>query len=115
MGAKTTRDYSLNRLEATSKFRERNKFNPLTQVCIEARAEEQMRAAQDAREMEAVMRAQSQIPPSYHGRISAAYDVVTHEHKDPEFVEAVNNLEQQRKSRYRTRHLTDRAIRERDL
>jgi len=113
--AKTARDYDLNRLEATAKYRQRNAFDPVLQRCTSARADERARVALDGRETEAVLRAQAQLPPTVRGRATEAHDLISNEVKDAALMEVHELAEQARTSRYMTRHLTDMAIHERDV
>lgn len=102
--AKATRDQDLNLLEATSKFRTQNRFDPVLQRFTDARAEECARTCDDAREVEVNLRARASEPPSHHGRLAASYDVVSHEAKDPDMLSAMDHAAQSRVSRFRTRY-----------
>merc|ERR1711972_674896 len=79
-------DKRLNLLDATKKYNEKNKFDPISQSFTDPRVEERSRTCDDAREVELVVRAENAIPPSYKGRQSQHYDVVSHMIHDPETI-----------------------------
>jgi len=108
------RDKTLGLLESSAKFATECVFDPVQARCPDPAREERVRAAIDAREVEAHLRARHQIPPSYHGRESAAYDVVTHRVEDPEHLQIIDALGEERNQRYRTRHAADMLAKEQE-
>lgn len=106
---KTARDVALNRLEASEKFRVRNRFDPVKQRFNEPRAEENMRASEDAREVDSYLRAKSLQPLSYRGRETDAYDMIRHEVRDRDALLHRDEAEAARSQRYRTGHQRQQA------
>jgi len=105
--AKRKRDQRFELLEATQKYATRNRFDPVTQQFVDPRNEEVARTSDDARDVEIHMRAESQIPPSYKGRESAHYDVVTHKAHNPGMLQAYDVMQDERKERYRNRYIME--------
>lgn len=97
----------LNLLEGTQKHMRQNRFDPLTQQFNDPRHEETVRAADNAREVEIVMRAQQQMPPSFKGRQSAHYGILSHDVLDKDAVQMWDTLEQERTDRYRNRYIVE--------
>merc|ERR1719491_2614350 len=80
--AKSKRDRRMDLLEATYKDAVHNRYNPVTQQYNDPHNEEGARTCDDARGVETTLRAESQIPPSFTGRETAFYDMVTHKKHD---------------------------------
>lgn len=106
---KTARDFKLNALEAHQKHRELCRFHPIMQKYTEGEVEDRHRTCDDAREVEVRMRREACEPPSYNGRPSAHYDMVTHRADDEGTMnlKLLDTLESQRKSRYKGRHVEE--------
>jgi len=108
------RDKTLGLLESSAKFARECVFDPVLAKCPDPAREGRTRAAIDAREVEAQLRARHQLPPSYHGKESAAYDIVTHRVEDPEHLQIIDALGEERNQRYRTRHAADQLAKEQE-
>jgi hypothetical protein len=108
-------DKRLNLLEATKKYNEKNRFDPVVQAFTDPRLEERARTCDDAREVELVVRAENQIPPAYKGRQSQHYDIMSHQIHDPEVIKAYDVHEAERKSRYKNRYIVEHNFHKQDV
>jgi hypothetical protein len=108
-------DKRLNLLEATKKYNIKSKFDPVMQTFNDPRIEERARTCDDAREVELVVRAENAIPPSYKGRQSQHYDMVSHQIHDPQTVQLYDTHEAERKSRYKNRYTVEHNFHKQDI
>lgn len=105
----------LNLLDATQKYNTHRPFDPVTQQFNDPRVEERSRTCDDARDVEVQLRAHAQIPPSYKGRESAHYDVITHEVGDGGMLRTLDGAEDARKDRYQNRYIVENNFHVRDI
>eukprot|EP00928_Gymnodinium_smaydae_P054281 TRINITY_DN38089_c0_g1_i1.p1 TRINITY_DN38089_c0_g1~~TRINITY_DN38089_c0_g1_i1.p1 ORF type:complete len:512 (+),score=70.14 TRINITY_DN38089_c0_g1_i1:149-1537(+) len=106
--AKTARDHHLSSLEATAKHRQRNAFDPVKQRFTCPRVEERQRACEDARTSEIMMRGEVAQPPSYSGRHTASFNMISHEVHDSDRMRDLDSAELSRTARFKTRHDVER-------
>eukprot|EP00929_Paragymnodinium_shiwhaense_P004234 TRINITY_DN105015_c0_g1_i1.p1 TRINITY_DN105015_c0_g1~~TRINITY_DN105015_c0_g1_i1.p1 ORF type:complete len:398 (-),score=32.91 TRINITY_DN105015_c0_g1_i1:353-1546(-) len=104
---KSRQEKRLNLLEATQKYNVRNRFDPVLQQYTDPRKEARARAADDAHDVEMVVRAEAQMPPAYRGRESSFYDTVTHQVHDPGMLRARDQADDSRKTRYTNRYVAE--------
>lgn len=104
---KIQRDSALNLLEATSKYRHRNKFDPVTQTFNDQSEEKRIRNFQDAHEAEIVERAVAQMPPTYKHRPAAYYNVLNHEVANQDMLKWMDLAEDERKEQYKNRYIIE--------
>lgn len=104
---KSKRDRNLNLLEATHKDATCNRFNPVTQQFNDPRNEEMARTCDDAHGVELHLQAEAQIPPSYKGRESSFYNLVSHEKHDNGMLNLHDAASTARKDRYKNRYIVE--------
>jgi len=114
---KAKRDWKLNNLEVTHKYQQRNLFDPVMQKFNEKEVEERHKCCDDARESEVRMRQEAVEPPTNAGRVTAHYDMITHRADDEGTLnlKLLDSLENQRKSRYKARHVDEHRQRMKDI
>jgi hypothetical protein len=112
---KNSRDRELNLLEATSKHRVRNRFDPVTQQYNDAAEEERMRTFHDAHEVEMVERGMRQVPPTVKNRQAAFYNVVNHEVGNAGMLRWYDTAEDERKERYKNRYIVEHNLHNQDI
>lgn len=115
--AKTDRDVKLTRLEVTHKYNQQNFFDPVMQKYNERDVEERARCCDDAREAEVCMRGEMNKPSFYASRVSAHYDLVTHQ-ADAEGALNLERLDasaELRKSGYKARYISEHQRRMADI
>merc|ERR1719277_2649877 len=112
---KMANEKHLKLLESTHKYNKHNKFDPVTQQFNDPRHEEHTKVALDAREVEMNARLEAQLPPSFKGRLSAHYDVVSHESHNPEMLQMWDTLEDERKDRHRNRYIVEHNYHVQDI
>mmetsp|Transcript_9765 Transcript_9765/g.25615 ORF Transcript_9765/g.25615 Transcript_9765/m.25615 type:complete len:537 (-) Transcript_9765:97-1707(-) len=112
---KIKNENDLKLLEAAKKYAAASRFDPVAQQFNDPRAEENFRAADDAREMELVMRAESQLPPSTKGRESNFYDVVSHKVHDADVLRLYDQREAERKTRLNNRYIVEHNLHKQDI
>mmetsp|Transcript_112710 Transcript_112710/g.351421 ORF Transcript_112710/g.351421 Transcript_112710/m.351421 type:complete len:476 (+) Transcript_112710:89-1516(+) len=100
----------LSLLESTQKYMKQNRFNPVTQQFNDPRHEELVRTADNAREVEIVMRAEAKLPPSTKGRQSEHYGIISHEVHDEDAVKMWDALEEGRTDRYKNRYIFEHNV-----
>merc|ERR1719220_803051 len=61
------------------------------------------------------MRAHDKVPPSYKGRQTAAYGITSHEKHDPDLLRVYDNLENERKDRFKNRYIVEHNLHAQDL
>lgn len=105
----------LNLLESTQKYMRQNRFDPVAQQFNDPRHEEMVRAADNAREAEIVMRAESQLPPTVKGRESAHYGIISHEVHNEDVMNMWDQMEEDRKDRYKNRYIVEHNVHVQDL
>jgi hypothetical protein len=113
--ARIRNDAELNLAEATSKYKKANRFDPVTQQFNDPKDEECARHCDDAREVETRLRLESQVPVTYTGRPTEFYDVVSNKVHDREMVKHMDTLENERKHRYRNRHIIEHNFHAQDV
>mmetsp|Transcript_46882 Transcript_46882/g.101829 ORF Transcript_46882/g.101829 Transcript_46882/m.101829 type:complete len:440 (-) Transcript_46882:83-1402(-) len=113
--SKSMTESTLNALDATKKFRQRNRFDPVLQRFTDAQEEERGRVCDDARTVEATLRAEEHLPPAVRDRPTAFYCPVTHQVHDSEMLKCIDEAEKGRKVRYRTRAEHDKKCRLKDI
>jgi hypothetical protein len=109
------RDKELNKLQATAKFRERNRFNPLTQQYTDGDENLRMRGWEEAHKIEAVEKAQAQMPPSIKHRPSAYWNVINHRQANADTLKMIDLAEDERKERYKNRYIVENNLHTRDI
>mmetsp|Transcript_137045 Transcript_137045/g.292699 ORF Transcript_137045/g.292699 Transcript_137045/m.292699 type:complete len:466 (+) Transcript_137045:90-1487(+) len=112
---KLRRDKRLSIMEATHKHNKVNKYDPISQQFNDPQAEERTRAANHARETEAVMRADALLPPSYKGRQSEHYGMISHKVHNPEMVQLWDTMEGERMDRYKNRYIVEHNFHAQDI
>jgi hypothetical protein len=113
--AKTERDNALTLLEATSKFRAQNVFDPISQQLTDPRSEEQVTAFQDMYVAMTQTHEETVEPPSNRGRPTNFYDMITHRVKDEGMLQMLNAAEEARKHRYKAKFEKERLQRTQDI
>jgi len=113
--ARVANEASLATQEAAHKFYTTRKFDPLTQVFNDPRDEENSKHCDDAREVEVHTRAVNMIPPSYKGRHTAFYDAVSNEVHDPQMVQYLEKMSDERKDRYKNRYIVEHNFHAQDI
>jgi len=113
--AKRQAENRVNLVEAAQKYNKQNCFDPLTQQFSDPRVEARVRAGQDAREVEAVVRAQAQVPPSLRARESVHYDVLSHKAHDEDMLQAFDSVQELCKERYKNRYIYEHNLHAQDL
>eukprot|EP00441_Pelagodinium_beii_P026940 CAMPEP_0197653928 /NCGR_PEP_ID=MMETSP1338-20131121/37767_1 /TAXON_ID=43686 ORGANISM="Pelagodinium beii, Strain RCC1491" /NCGR_SAMPLE_ID=MMETSP1338 /ASSEMBLY_ACC=CAM_ASM_000754 /LENGTH=456 /DNA_ID=CAMNT_0043229229 /DNA_START=87 /DNA_END=1453 /DNA_ORIENTATION=+ len=101
---KTERDRQLELLDAADKHRNVNFFHPIKQKFCDDRMEQRVTACEDAYTTEVKLRGEEAQPLTHRGSVTASYDMVTHEVKDPELMHYIVAAEEGRNERYKTRH-----------
>jgi hypothetical protein len=94
-------------LEGTDKHMHVNSFDPVVGRFVDPRVEERVRTIDDAREMEIVMRADERVPPSYKGRESAHYGILSHERHNPDMLRVWDAQDAERKDRFKNRYIVE--------
>lgn len=114
---KGARDTQLNRLEVAHKYHQQCFFDPVMQKYNELDVEERARVCDDARDAEVCMRGQMNQPPSYLGRVSAHYDLVTHQAGDDgaQSLKSLDASEAERKAHYKPRYMNEHLKRMNDI
>jgi len=102
-------------LEGTDKHLKRNFFDPVVGRFIDPAVEEKVKTVDHAREVEITMRAHDKVPPSYKGRQTAAYGITSHEKHDPDLLRVYDNLENERKDRYKNRYIVEHNLHAQDI
>jgi len=97
----------LSLLDSTQKYMRQNRFDPLTQQFADPRHEELVRAADHAREVEVVLRAQQQVPPTFKGRQSVHYGIISHDVHNEDAIRMWDQLEDERTDRYKARYIAE--------
>jgi len=113
--ARVKKEKELLTLEGTQKVMAASKFDPVTQQFNDPRDEEKAKTCDDAREVELNLRAESLLPPSYTGRPTQFYDVVSNEVTNPEMVKYIEGMEWERKDRYRNRYIVEHNFHAQDI
>jgi hypothetical protein len=109
------RDKELNKLQATAKYRERNRFNPLTQQYTDGDENLRMRSWEESHKIEAVEQAQAQIPPTSKHRASAYWNVINHRQANADTLKMIDLAEDERKERYKNRYIVENNLHVRDI
>jgi hypothetical protein len=109
------RDKELNKLQATAKYRERNRFNPLTQQYTDGDENLRMRGWEESHKIEAVEKAQAQMPPSIKHRPSAYWNVINHRQANADTLKMIDLAEDERKERYKNRYIVENNLHARDI
>lgn len=109
------RDGELNLAEATQKYQIANRFDPVSQLFNDPKDEEIAKHCDDARDVEERLRKESQIPVSYTGRPTEFYDVLSNKVHDREMVKHLDTLENERKHRYKNRHIVEHNVHAQDV
>jgi len=112
---KLRQEKHVNLLEATDKHMARNAYDPLVGKFIDPYREERLKSIDDTREVEIVMRGNAKVPPSYKGRETAAYGIVSHETYDSDMLHLFDTLQKERTDRYKNRHIIDHNFHARDI
>jgi len=102
-------------LEGTEKHLQRNFFDPVVGRFVDPATEEKVKTVDHAREVEITMRAVDKIPPSYKGRQTAAYGITSHEKFDPDLLRLYDNMENERKDRYKNRYIVEHNLHAQDI
>lgn len=102
-------------LEATDKHMQTNKFDPVVGKFNDPRTEEQTKTIDHAREVEITLRADEKLPPSYKGRLSASYGLVSHQKHDPDMLRLWDTMEDEKKDRYRNRYIVEHNLHAQDI
>eukprot|EP00930_Biecheleria_cincta_P062341 TRINITY_DN4781_c0_g2_i1.p1 TRINITY_DN4781_c0_g2~~TRINITY_DN4781_c0_g2_i1.p1 ORF type:complete len:495 (+),score=72.25 TRINITY_DN4781_c0_g2_i1:67-1485(+) len=102
-------------LEGTDKHMQVNSFDPLVGRFIDPRVEERVRTIDDAREMETLMRAREKVPPSYKGRESAHYGILSHEKHNPDMLRVLDAQHEERKDRFKNRYIVEHNLHAQDI
>ena len=92
-----------------------NAFDPLVGKFNDPLAEERHKSIDDAREVEINMRGDAKYPPSYKGRETAAYGIVSHETYDKDMLRLYDTLEKERTGRFKNRYIIDHNFHAQDL
>eukprot|EP00913_Durusdinium_trenchii_P021755 g20440.t1 len=90
---KLRQEKRVNLLEATEKHMAKNGFDPLTGKFCDPKVEERVQRIDDAREVEIHLRGEARYPPSYKGRESTAYGILSHETYNPEMLRLYDTKE----------------------
>jgi len=109
------RDKELNKLAATAKYRERNRFNPLSQQFTDGDENNRQRTWEEAHKIEAVEKAQALIPPSIKHRASAYWNVINHKQSNADQLKQMDLAEDERKERFKNRYLVENNLHSRDI
>ena len=112
---KLRQEKRVNLLEATEKHMKTNAFDPLVGKFNDPLAEERHKSIDDAREVEINMRGDAKYPPSYKGRETAAYGIVSHETYDKDMLRLYDTLEKERTGRFKNRYIIDHNFHAQDL
>jgi len=104
---KRIRDDELNLLECTSKYRIRNRFDPLLQKFNDPDEEDWLKAWNEAYEAGRVENAHQKICPSIKNRVSAFYNPVNHEENDKDMLNWLDLSEEERRERYKNRYIVE--------
>lgn len=105
--AKSKRDHTISLLDATYKDAVKNRFNPVVQQFSDPHYEECARTCDDARDVEVLLRAEAQMPPSYRGRETSHYNMISHERHDDGSLSLYDKAVDQRKDRYKNRYIME--------
>jgi len=109
------RDKELNKLASTAKYRERNRFNPVSQQYTDGDENNRMRTWEEAHKIEAVEKAQCQVPPSIKNRPSAYWNIVNHRQANADTLKWQDLAEDERKERYKNRYIMENNLHSRDI
>lgn len=112
---KAARDRELNLLEATTKHRHRNRFDPVSQLFVDPGEEERLRVFNDAHEAEIVQRSQKSLPPSVKNRHSAFYNLVNHDVANGDMLKWIDLAEDERKERYKNKYIVEHNLHAQDI
>lgn len=112
---KLQRDRTVALLEATHKHMTRNAYDPVVQQFADPRAEETAKVIDHAREVEIVLRAEALKPPSYKGRQTAFYGMLSHEVHDPDVIRVWDTMEDERRDRFRNRYIVEHNLHAQDV
>eukprot|EP00435_Cladocopium_sp_Y103_P024189 s49_g5.t3 len=112
---KLRQEKRVNLLEATEKHMKTNAFDPLVGKFVDPLVEERVKSIDDAREVEINMRGDAKFPPSYKGRETAAYGIVSHETHDKDMLRLYDTLEKERTGRFKNRHIVDHNFHAQDI
>mmetsp|Transcript_19472 Transcript_19472/g.45241 ORF Transcript_19472/g.45241 Transcript_19472/m.45241 type:complete len:477 (+) Transcript_19472:91-1521(+) len=102
-------------LEATEKHMAKNAFDPVVGKFVDPHKEDRLKSIDHTREVEIHMRGNDKIPPSYKGRETAAYGIVSHETYDSDMLRLFDTLAAERTDRYRNRYIVDHNFHARDI
>merc|ERR1719359_2436070 len=109
------RDKELNKLQATAKFRTRNRFNPVTQQFTDGEENVRMRTWEEAHRIEDVEKAQAQIPPSIANRPTAYWNLINHRQANADTLKFQDLAEDERKERFKNRYIMENNLHVRDV
>ena len=112
---KLRQEKRVNLLEATEKHLKTNTFDPLMGKFVDPLVEERVKSIDDAREVEINMRGDAKFPPSYKGRETAAYGIVSHETYDKDMLRLYDTLEKERTGRFKNRYIVDHNFHAQDI
>mmetsp|Transcript_136153 Transcript_136153/g.236669 ORF Transcript_136153/g.236669 Transcript_136153/m.236669 type:complete len:520 (-) Transcript_136153:123-1682(-) len=112
---KAQRDSKFARLESIQKHNRQNRFDPLTQQFDDPKLEEIAKVTDDAREVELNLRAEAALPPTYAGRPTNHFNMVSNEVHNPEMIKMMENLENQRAERYKNRYIVEHNFHVQDI
>lgn len=112
---KLRQEKRVNLLEATEKHMKTNAFDPLVGKFVDPLVEERVKSIDDAREVEINMRGDAKFPPSYKGRETAAYGIVSHETYDRDMLRLYDTLEKERTGRFKNRYIVDHNFHAQDI
>jgi hypothetical protein len=112
---KLRQEKRVNLLEATEKHMKTNAFEPLVGKFVDPLVEERVKSIDDAREVEINMRGDAKFPPSYKGRETAAYGIVSHETYDRDMLRLYDTLEKERTGRFKNRYIVDHNFHAQDI
>jgi hypothetical protein len=101
--------------EATQKFMKSNRFDPLVQQFNDPRDEENAKHCDDAREVEVSLRAEAAQPVSYTGRPTQFFDLLNNKVHNKEMVKHIDDLERERKDRYKNRYIVEHNFHAQDV
>jgi len=107
---KTQRDRQLELLDAAEKHRANNFFHPINQKFCDDRMEQRVRACEDAYATEVKLRGEEAQPLTHRGSVTASYDMVSHQVKDPELMNYIAAAEEGRNERYKIRHAVEDKV-----
>ncbi|CAE7270565.1 truC [Symbiodinium natans] len=112
---KLRQEKHVNLLEATDKHMAKNAYDPLVGKFIDPYREERLKSIDHTREVEIAMRGNAQFPPSYKGRETAAYGILSHETYDADMLRLFDTMQKERTDRYKNRYIVDHNFHARDI